>query len=374
MAKRSTVLLLIPHLGGGGAERVIELLLRHLPQENFDIHLGLITQSGAGSVQLPAHVSVHGLGANRVRFAAVSLLRLIRRLRPNLILSGIEHLNFLLLFLRPLVPSETRILVRQSGTASGTMRTGGLPPWAMQAYRRLYKRADGIICQSRAMASDLCFAAHISPDLVHVLPNPVDFDGAQRNTQLQPSCCWRGPGPHLLAAGRLAPEKGFDLLLRSFANFRKRSPSADLAIAGAGREEQALRELSRSLGLKESVRFRGYVPSPAKYYSGASLFVLPSRQEGIPNALLEAAAGGLPIVATPASAGLVELLHDKPGVWLARETSANALAEALSAALPLPLGQRFHHRWVEPFRLEKAIPGYVQLIDSTLEKGRHCIA
>ena len=63
--------------------------------------------------------------------------------------------------------------------------------------------------------------------------------------------------------------------------------------------------------------------------------MLPSRHEGLPNALLEAAAAGLPIVAMPASGGVVELLRDQPGVWLAPEISAEALAASLLAALKL---------------------------------------
>jgi glycosyltransferase involved in cell wall biosynthesis len=372
MAKHSTVLLLIPHLGGGGAERVIELLARNLPEKNYEIHLGLITPTSLGTVRLPAYIAVYTLGAHRVRYAAVPLLRLIRQISPNLILSGIVHVNFLLLALRPLVSRNTRILIRQSGTASDMIRSGALPCWASAAYRRLYRRADGIVCQSRAMADDLCQRAGVSPELLHVLPNPVDCNRIQEHRS--DLCFWRGPGPHLLAVGRLSHEKGFDLLLQAFARVRESWRTADLGIAGTGCEEPALRQLCGSLGLKDSVHFLGHVVAPAEYYSRASLFVLPSRQEGMPNALLEAAAGGLPIVATPASAGLVELVRAQPGIWLANEVSADALAEAIIAALALRPGQRFRHHWVEPFSLENAIPAWVQLIDSTLEKAHPCLA
>jgi glycosyltransferase involved in cell wall biosynthesis len=74
----------------------------------------------------------------------------------------------------------------------------------------------------------------------------------------------------------------------------------------------------------------------------ATLFVLPSRHEGMPNALLEAAAAGLPLVATPASGGVVDLLRGRPGAWLAKEISAKALAVAIIAALEaIRPGERF---------------------------------
>jgi len=92
-----------------------------------------------------------------------------------------------------------------------------------------------------------------------------------------------------------------------------------------------------------------------------------SRSEGMPNALFEAAARGLPIVSLPASEGLVELLMGQPGVWLAREISAQALAESLLAALgALRPGERFAHPWIDRFRLEHAIPAYEELFAATL--------
>ena len=119
---------------------------------------------------------------------------------------------------------------------------------------------------------------------------------------------------------------------------RERFPQADLIIAGKGPEEAALRAQCRSLGLESAVQFPGYVDRPYLFYPGASLFVLSSRQEGLPNALLEAIAAGLPIVALPAS----DLLRGRPGAWLAPQISATALATEFFGALDtLDPGQRF---------------------------------
>ena len=100
-AKHVRILLLIPHLGGGGAEQVTALLARGLSREKYELHLGLITQSCADAAAFPPWVTIHSLGATRVRGGAVRLVRLVRRLRPDVILSGMAHLNFLVLLLRP---------------------------------------------------------------------------------------------------------------------------------------------------------------------------------------------------------------------------------------------------------------------------------
>src|SRR5207248_10111119 len=126
MAQRPTVLLLIPHLGGGGAERVTALLTRGLPADKYELHLGLITESVIASGLVPPWVTIHALGASRIASSALPLLRLIRRLQPDLILSGMAHLNFLVLLLRPLFPRKTRVVVRQNAMVSGDLDSGGV--------------------------------------------------------------------------------------------------------------------------------------------------------------------------------------------------------------------------------------------------------
>src|SRR5208283_3127525 len=149
MKQRPRVLLLIPHLGGGGAEQVTALLARGLSQEKFELRLGLVTQADAGPVLLPSQLKLHPLGAKRVRAGAFRLLRLVWRLKPDVILSGMAHLNFLVLMLRPFFPPGTRVLVRQNGTVSASLAFGDLPGYTRLLYRLLYRHADRVICQTR---------------------------------------------------------------------------------------------------------------------------------------------------------------------------------------------------------------------------------
>jgi glycosyltransferase involved in cell wall biosynthesis len=351
---------MIPHLGGGGAERVTALVAGGLDPARYEVHLCLVTQRDAAGFFVPSWVTVHGLGASRVRWAAWKLVRLVRRLRPDLMVSGMAHLNLLALLVRPLFPRNARLIVRQNGSTIAMRRTW----W----YRLLYPRADAVVCQSSAMAIEMTQSTGMEHNM-RVLPNPIDVEEI-REVSLGAPNRWKGEGPHLLAIGRLSPEKGFDLLLAALARLRHRFPSADLTILGEGRDRLTLELLSRMLGVSAVVRFAGNVADPAAWFSGAALFVLTSRTDAMPNALLEAAAGGLPIVATQASRGLVELLEEKPGVWLAQETSVDGIESALRTALDeLEPGRRFPHAWVEAFRKERAIAAYQALIEEQLAEA-----
>ncbi|MGB8259830.1 MAG: glycosyltransferase [Terracidiphilus sp.] len=366
MTARSRLLLLIPHLGGGGAERVIANLAHGLSRESFDIHLGILGANGPGAPPLPPDVTAYRFGTGRVRASALAVVSLVRRLRPDLILCGIYHLNFLVLFLRPLFPRGTRIVVRQNGSVASTLAASSCPSFARLLYRLLYPWASRVLCQSQEMAAELASEAGVPLSSIAVLPNPVDFD-AIRNAGPAAPPVWRGPGPHLLAMGRLSDEKGFDILLEAFVQVHREFPSASLLIAGTGAEMDRLRALPAKLSLGDSVRFAGAVNEPWGLFPGATLFVLPSRQDALPNALLEAAAAGLPIVATPASKGLADLLRGQPGVWLAPEVSAQALAASLLACLRLvEPGDRFPHPFVKPFRLGRSLAAYERLLLSVL--------
>lgn len=352
MTDKLRLLLLSPHLGTGGAEQTIALLARGLSHEKYELHLGLVTQKELAPEATPSWVTVHLLGSKGVRTGAFRLLRLVRQLKPDLILSGVAQLNFLVLLLRPFFSRKTRVLVRQNAPVSSILAFGGVPWYTHLLYRSLYPRADQVICQSHAMANDLCREVGIQKERVAVLPNPVDIDSARtankpagrrpgQHLDRLPSQ-WMDAGPHLLAVGHLAPEKGFDLLLEAFAVVRGRFPQAELIISGSGPEESALKAQCGSLGIESAVRFPGRTERPNTLYPQASLFVLASRREGMPSALLEALAGNLPIVATPASGDVIDLLLGRPGTWLAREVTSAALGAALLRALEeLSPGQRF---------------------------------
>jgi len=359
MTQRLRILLLIPHLGGGGAEHVTALLARGLSRHKYELHLGLITQADFSDSDLPPWVKIHALGASRVRSGAFGLLQMVRQVQPHVILSGMAHLNFLVLLLRPFFPPKTCVLVRQNSTVSASLAYGDLPRYTRLLYRLLYHHADRVICQSHAMADDLAKALGIEKELIAVLPNPVDMDSI--NAARNGPSLWTGPGPHLLAVGRLSREKGFDLLLSALVAVRLQFPQADLVIAGAGPEEEVLKACCHALGLDAAVRIAGHVERPYAFFPGATLFVLSSRHEGMPNALLEAAAGGLPIVALPSSGGVVDLLRGRPGTWLAPQISASALATSLIFALEtLHPAQRFPH-------LLQPIPAH--LAKSQIEKN-----
>jgi glycosyltransferase involved in cell wall biosynthesis len=370
MIQRTKLFLIIPHLGGGGAERVTEQLARHLDPEQFETHLCLITRESYSTQPIPRWIQVHRLQRSRVRHAWFQIVRLIRSEQPDVILSGMAHLNFLILLLKPLMHSRVRILVRQNTTASAAAQDR----LTRLLYRFLYPWAHGIICQSPAMAADLAANFGIARSKLTVLANPVPIAAIRAAARTAHNAPESDPPswPRLIAVGRLSKEKGMDLLLSALPKVREHYPRLHLKIFGSGPEEAALREQAVQLDIASAVTFAGYSNRLFAAYPEATLFVLPSRYEGVPNALLEAAAADLPLVTTPCSTGVTDLLENAPGAWLASAVSSEALAETLLTALTA-LQQapgRFEHAFLAPFEARTSVASYAAILQNSASQLR----
>jgi glycosyltransferase involved in cell wall biosynthesis len=144
---------------------------------------------------------------------------------------------------------------------------------------------------------------------------------------------YNGPGPHMIAMGRLQHQKAYDVLLTAFTAVRKAIPGARLTILGEGPLEGQLKQQAAGLGVVDAVAFAGFQANPWPYVKHADLFVLASRYEGLPNSVLEALALGVSVVATDCPGGTREIQKSAGQIVLVPPESPDALAEAMIAAL-----------------------------------------
>ena len=362
---RARVLFVIPSLGGGGAERVMVSLARRLDRSRFEPHLAALEAAGPCLGDVPPDVPLHDLHTRRVRRALLAMARLVRSLRPQVVLSTLGELNLMVILSRALWPRSVRILVRESTLVSARLaRDVRSPRFMAGLIRWLYPRADGIICPSEAILLDLAEGFKVPRHKMVRIYNPLDVDRLRELADAGPRP-YSGPGPHLVSAGRLSPVKGYELLIEAMAEVVKTLPSADLTILGEGPEEGKLRALVARLGLAGRVRFAAFQPNPYPWLKHADLFVLSSRYEGLPNAMLEALALGTPAVARDCPGGVREILAGCPVGRLVLGDGAGALAadilDALRAGLqgcePGDLA-----RFLDRFRPEAVVSQYESLL------------
>jgi len=169
--------------------------------------------------------------------------------------------------------------------------------------------------------------------------------------------------PVILGIGRLEAQKDFATLLRAFAQVRSRQ-DCRLIILGEGSLRYELEALARKLGVAEHVDLPGFVNNPYAYLVRASVFVLSSTHEGMPNALIEALALGVPVVATNCRSGPAEILEG--GRWgrLTPVGDASAMAQAIQEALaqPCSITDEIIESVRERFDLDKIVDRYLEVL------------
>ena len=151
--------------------------------------------------------------------------------------------------------------------------------------------------------------------------------------------------------------KGLDILLKAWSKFNKRYPEAKLVIMGEGDEREKLEDLSQELGITDSVTFKGYVENAKQHLSDFDIFVLPSRSENLPYAILEAGFAGLPVIATSVG-GIPEIIESSINGALIQPEDPEALFSTLillseDEALRNRLGTNLKQTILKSFSIEK---------------------
>jgi glycosyltransferase involved in cell wall biosynthesis len=355
---RKRILFLVPAFreGLGGPERVISTLLRYLDHTRYECHLALVLGGPAFLENVPACVAVHRLRVSRMRYALPAIIRVVWKLRPQTLLSTVSYLNAMLVMARPFLPAGIRLLLREATTPSGFIQKDTAQPrlWRW-LYRYFYPRADKIICLSDSIVGDMALHFDVPREKLVRIYNPVDVSALQQLAGAEPNP-YHGNGPNLVAAGRLRKEKGFDLLLDALPVVAQRFPGVRLALLGEGPDENALRARAARLGIERHIDFLGFKQNPWPYFSNADLFVLPSRLEGMPNALLEALALGTLAVAADCPGAVREIKEATGALDLVAPEDSAALAAGIVSALCRRGEQTGSSQWAA---LERFDPGQI---------------
>ena len=303
-------------------------------------------------------------GCTRVQYALPKIVRLIWRRRPDVVFSTLGHLNLAVAMLRPLLPNGVRYIGREACVVSESLTENTHPRLWAWAFRRFYPRFDVVICQSVDMRDDLIGHFGLSPSKAVVIHNPVDIERIRRlaaeviSTDDEPPALHSDAGLHMVGAGRLSRQKGFDLLIEALALCDGRRPR--LTLLGEGPLRAGLEELARQRGVAHWVRFAGFQKNPYPFFARADAFVLSSRYEGFPNVVLEALACGTSVIAMPCPGGVAEIAELAGGVLLASAVDAESLSVAIKRFVAGETGRR--QITLVPFHVNKIVEQYQSLL------------
>jgi len=326
--------LAVPSLALGGAERVVAKMANHWADCGEAVTV--VTLSGESGDTYPLDQRVTRIALDAMRDSRgplqaiarnVHRVRLLRRAiagsAPETVISFTDRMNVLtLLACRPL-GLDTVISERIDPSRYEIGRA-----WSWLR-RRVYPSARALVVQTERVRRQMVDVMRGRP--IYVIPNAVEARPAVAAAPFPAAEPARGRW--IVAMGRLAPQKGFDLLIDAFSRVAGRHPAWSLKILGEGPDRSALEQLIDVKGLAGRVVLAGWEPDPGSVLRQGELFVLSSRFEGFPNALLEAMACGLPAVSFDCPSGPAEIIRDQIDGILVPPEDVAGLADAIDRTL-----------------------------------------
>lgn len=326
------LLFLIHSLSPGGAERVTANLANFWVARGWQVAVATLTGAEADFYKLDPRVeriplnvageSPHALVAvNNTLRRLRAVRRLLRLWRPDITIGMMTTSSVYLALAARGLP------VRCIG--SERIHPPGMPLGSVwERLRSLtYRYLDAVVVLTEATAQWL--RAYTSARSVVVIPNHVPWPLTPQEPIRDPAEVMR-QGRHVcLAVGRLTRQKGFDLLLRAFAESASRFPSWDLVIVGEGELWADLQHQAQELGLEGRVHLAGRVGNIGDWYEAADLYVMSSRCEGFPNTLIEAMAYGLPVISFACETGPSDIVRHEIDGLLVPSGDVNALRAGL---------------------------------------------
>jgi len=378
MTPQPHIAIFLPTLHFGGVERVMTNLASGFAAKGFTVDLVAADARGQLRQHVPATVRVVDLASTRVLMSLKGLVRYLRNERPQALIAAMSHSSVIALCARKLAGVPTRIIATEHTSISKILRNSKrLRERLLPACVRLCgKGFDEIVAVSEGVAEDFANWGHLPRGKVKVIYNPVLRNDAVASFSEPVNHTWLEPDapPVILGVGRLAQQKGFDVLMRAFALVREQQV-AKLMILGEGQERSKLEDLARELGVEQDVWLPGYIENPHPYMARSTVFVLSSNYEGFGVVLVEALAAGLPIVSTDCESGPREVLRNGQYGKLVPVGDVAAMAAAIRAKFaearpPVP------HTWLRNFEVSTVVEQYAKLVglDSDMDNPKITLA
>lgn len=359
------ILLVMPSLHRGGAERVMSILANNLSPKLFDVTLVLLQERGSYLKTLKNDIRLINLNTDKVSKSFIPLRKLIIKENPDIVFSALGHLNLLLSVIKKSINVKTKFIARETNIPSIINKTEKFPFLFNYLYKQLYSSFDKIICQSTDMANDLIENYDINSKIIKIINNPVNIElihSRLNNNNVLPT-----KKINFVAIGSFEYRKGFDLLLNSW-HMLKDKKNKYLTIIGEGNLKKELQQLIKKYNLEDSVSLLDFQENPYLYMKNADYFILSSRFEGFPNVLLEALSCGTPAIAFNCPGGIDEIIfHGKNG-WIVNKEDIVELSKVIDKEKELKFTkEEIINNIRERYSLEYILNRYTKLFQNILD-------
>ncbi|MCD6350505.1 MAG: glycosyltransferase [Armatimonadetes bacterium] len=359
------VLLVVPTLERGGAERMVVELARGMARRQIPCQVAYL--DGAGT--LAPEIEQAGVPARCLRLphkawpAAGRLARLLRDLSPTLIHAHMPRAG---LWAAMAKPSGAALVYTEHNMQEL------YPGYCAWFYRYFLPRTEAVIAVSRDAAQSFSGRWPAHADKVTIIQTGVPLDDLRADQTPAQLRARHGvtDDEHLVCAvGAVRPPKAYPYLAQAVRKLLDRGVRVRALVVGSKKvvpaEADRVEAEIRRLGVQDAMQLVGEVPKAFDYIAAAELLVLSSVQEGLPRVILEAMAAGKPVVAPDIGGCGEAIIHEETGLLVPPE-DPEALADAIERLLAAPdeavtMGERGRQRVEAMFTIEAMIERHLQV-------------
>lgn len=329
--KKKKIFLVLPNLTVGGAERVYINLANKINKKKFEIFfiVFFINANFLKKQIKKNNIKFINLDKRRIIFGIWKVLNLIKKNKPDIVMSTIIHLNCLFCFFKFFFPKKTKLIIRNSNLYSEAIKVTKNSFLISLMFKLFYKKADHFIFISKGQFKDFSNHFKISIKNSTIINNPIDFKKI-KSLSKKKIIIKKKYKNYILACGSFKFQKGFDILLEAFkkANLKR----FKLLILGSGTNKQlkSLLEIKNRFKLNSSVFFLGSKENVFPYFKKSKAIIIPSRFEGCCNVLIEALVLKKPVILNKAPGIAIELLKNGKGYFISKRINSNSLSSQIT--------------------------------------------
>lgn len=331
MRNKKKVLCFMPGTAGG-SQRMMLALTKQLNPTQYDICVAVVENEVTTITDyLPERYKLLHIKVRNIwDFSITKMLLVVKKEKPDFIFSSLFYLN-----LRALIVGKIAgipVVLRNDNYLAVTK------PYQRTLIKHIYKWAKVVIMQQEEMRDEFKAYFNFPDEKMIVIHNPIDKDSIDARTSV-PSPYPDDGSINYLWVGRFDKKKGQDVLVEAFAKMHNRVPKSHLYLVGRPHDDMSIynRVMTtiQSNHLEDYVHLIGHDTNPYRWTKNCHCFVLPSRLEGLPNALVEAMYLNRPVVATTCIPIISRMVKDGYNGYLVPSEDVDAMADAMVKAIEL---------------------------------------
>lgn len=324
------IVVFTPSLNIGGIERILLTYAKGLAGKGYNVTYLTLSNQGDFEFQPTKNLILENLGINRLRKALFTLIKFLRKNKPDVILCANEA-TLMVYIANVLSGNTTKIITSHHNYYENYLDLNFKNTFVPKF---VYPRCFKVIAVSEGIRSMLIHDFNIKSNKVVTISNPIDIREIQNKSIQNVDNL---PNEYILFVGRFDKVKNIPFLIDGFKLFNQKFPDVKLLLIGGGSELDVIVDYINQVDLKNKIELLGVKSNPFPYINNAKIVVLSSRSEAFPTVLLESLILGKTIVSTPTYGGIDILKDGKYGYISKSISDVNDFHEKLVQAYLNPL-------------------------------------